>query len=71
MCIRDRYSTVLSYKDTYRPILSGIWLIILLIYIQRLKAIMSEEMGALTPEQYTEATWDLFAQFEAFWSKFA
>ena len=28
-----QYSTVLSYKDTYRPILSSLWLIQLLIYI--------------------------------------
>jgi hypothetical protein len=32
--VSDRqYSTVLSYKDTYRPILSSLWLITLLIYI--------------------------------------
>ena len=32
----DRHSRVQSYKDAYRPILSSLWLIQLLIYIDRL-----------------------------------
>ena len=32
--VSDRqYSTVQSYKETYRPILSSLWLIQLLVYI--------------------------------------
>lgn len=65
---KNQYPTVLSYKDTYRPILSSIWLIQLLIYVQRLKVL---EDRYLTEEEYKEGTWDLFTQFTEFWSKFS
>lgn len=51
--VSDRqYSRVLSYKDTYRPILSSLWLISLMIYVHRLKAINELPNPPKTEEEY-------------------
>lgn len=66
-----QFSVVLSYKDTYRPILSSLWLIQLLIYTQRLKPLVDGLEGELSEDEYREGTWDMFSHFEAFWTKFS
>lgn len=69
--VSDRqYSRVLSYKDTYRPILSSLWLISLMIYVHRLKVVNEQAAPPKTMEEYQEGTWNMFEQFQSFWGKF-
>ena len=49
VCDRQ-YSTVLAYKEIYRPILSSLWLIQLLIYVERLEHTIKNMDGPLSPE---------------------
>ena len=65
-----QHATVIAYKDTYRPILSSLWLIQLLIYVERLEDMIKKIEGPLSEEDYRAGTWNMFDQFQQFWTSF-
>jgi len=58
---QKNHTTVIAYRDTYRPILSSLWLIQLLIYVERLENTIKHINGPLSEEEYRAGTWDMFA----------